>query len=382
MKSPTRMSAALARQWQSAERRETVLLTDDGTWPMELSIGRPLANVIASDLDGIRRHMEQWRQEKIGTVEWECSHFRSVAEPVAVPVRWSLASCAEWVAACRDTVVQIEYDVLIALLEQVDPQFHNLLTRRRVLWRGRDVAEIVRTCQTALELEPGSACGKPLRACVAAGVDTKFFERNHRLLIALLDIRFDGDASHLGLEDFLGAVRETDHWLLIADLDGSLLPFKRQRVRAFELRTTSLPGRRVLIVENEQCLHQLPQLDGTVAVLGAGLDVVWADAQWLQERQVAYWGDIDTWGLKCLAGARARLPLLRALLMTGDVFDEHYEFAVKEAVNAGLAVPNELLVNEQRLYQRLLCEDNGRLEQELIPASHVELALQDWATSS
>ena len=64
------------------------------------------------------------------------------------------------------------------------------------------------------------------------GIDTKFFERNAQLVTALLDVRFDGEVSKIGLASFLGAFTESDHWLLLLDLDGSLLPFKQMRVRA------------------------------------------------------------------------------------------------------------------------------------------------------
>src|SRR5690606_32849638 len=128
-----------------------------------------------------------------------------------------------------------------------------------------------------------------------------FFERHRSLIIKLLDVRFNGLVSELGLETFLGALDETDHWLLVADLDGSLLPFRLMRVRHTELLTNSLPGSRLLIVENERCVHQLPKVLGTVAVLGAGLNLAWMEATWLSQCSLAYWGDLDTWGRTILA---------------------------------------------------------------------------------
>ncbi len=71
------------------------------------------------------------------------------------------------------------------------------------------------------------------------GNDSKFFERHASLLTALLDERFDGEASRQGLAGFLGALPEDDHWLLIAPLAPGLLPFAQMRVRASELLTTA-----------------------------------------------------------------------------------------------------------------------------------------------
>lgn len=82
------------------------------------------------------------------------------------------------------------------------------------------------------------------------------------VLSQMLDVLFDDQASELGLEAFLGAEDEGHHWLLVADLDGQLLTFSQLRVRASELQEVALPGQRLLLVENERCLHQLQARHG------------------------------------------------------------------------------------------------------------------------
>jgi hypothetical protein len=119
----------------------------------------------------------------------------------------------------------------------------------------------------------------------------------------------------LGLEHFLDAADEGGHWLLVAPLAPGLLPFEQLRLRSSELRRTALPGRRLLVVENERSLYQLPELPDTVAALGAGLNLGWMQADWLGERAIAYWGDLDTWGLAMLADARRGQSVTQALMM-------------------------------------------------------------------
>ena len=133
-----------------------------------------------------------------------------------------------------------------------------------------------------------------MRTLSLAGIDTKFFERNARLVTSLLDVRLDGKVSKMGLEQFLGGFAESDHWLLVVDLDGGLLSFRKKRVPRSDLLVTTLPAARILIVENESCLRQLPALADTIAVLGAGFYLSWTAAPWLMEKRVGYWGDIDT----------------------------------------------------------------------------------------
>jgi len=52
-------------------------------------------------------------------------------------------------------------------------------------------------------------------------------------------------------------------------------------------------------------------------------------ALWLDDRALAYWGDLDTWGLSMLAMARLQRPHLKALMMDAATFSE---FAPRHAV--------------------------------------------------
>ena len=98
-----------------------------------------------------------------------------------------------------------------------------------------------------------------------------------------------------------------------------------------------------------------------------GFDLGWTDADWLSTKKVAYWGDIDTWGLQCLAAARKSIRHLDPLLMSSEVFSQFAELAVPEPVVAGNELPVDLTQAEKNLYKQLLEEPCGRLEQEFLP---------------
>jgi hypothetical protein len=164
------------------------------------------------------------------------------------------------------------------------------------------------------------------------------------------------------------------------DLDGALLPFSQLRVRSSELYDTPLPGNRLLIVENEACQHLLPATPQTIAVLGTGFDLRWTTADWLSTKQVAYWGDIDTWGLQLLAQARAAAGEMKALMMTAEIYEQFASSAVPEPVVASRNVPSNLTDAEQMLYRRLLDEPRGRLEQEFLPEELTRSEIANWAT--
>lgn len=389
MKSPQALAARLAQHWNSADWRERQLLGAAAAWPLTLAIGQPDTAVFLNDAAALRCHLQQWRaveQHGLGSVQWQERRYRGSSDAIAVPTHWQLAKPSQCIAAISHfkvpghAQVKSDYARLSTLIAGVErPGFQRLLVRRLVQWRETPTEAVIAAAHIALQLEPGCAQGKPLRALAVQGNDTKFFERHASLLTALLDERFDGEASRQGLVGFLGALPEDDHWLLIAPLSPDLLPFAQMRVRASELLTTPLPDSRILLVENERCLHQLPQpVAHTIAVLGAGLNLGWLAAPWLQGRRVAYWGDLDTWGLHMLATARHHLPHLQALLMDAATFSAHQHLAVAEPVHAPDSACGMLAPDEATLCVHLRTQQKGRLEQEFVPTNAVHRAVRAW----
>ena len=388
MKSPDELAAKLVRQWRSADYRETRLL-DNGAldtagfnasaWPLIFSIGKPSSRALIENLGAVRAHIHAWRDITVGEVIWEPVTFRSASEPISVPVQWILHTPSDWISAINNAQVASEFERLIHLREGADPLFQRLLIRQESLWRDRSEKEVLLALQLAINLSQGCAQGLPLRALALNGIDSKFYERNRQLIIQLLDFRFDGVVSQQGLEQFLGAAQDNNHWLLVVDLDGSLLPFRQIRVSDKDLLATSLPGTHLLIVENERCHHQLPACSNTLAILGAGQNLAWMAASWLSKKHLAYWGDIDTWGLHMLAQARHHQSDLTPLLMSKDSFELlGKDKAVQEAAPMRELPARGLTESELQLFSFLLAQEKGRLEQEFIAKESVVQAIRQW----
>ncbi|MGB1109676.1 MAG: Wadjet anti-phage system protein JetD domain-containing protein [Gammaproteobacteria bacterium] len=377
MKSPAQLRDKLRRQWSNGALREQRLL-DTSAWPLCLPIGKPSASQITHETASVREHLQAWRGEKIGQVEFHELSYRGTAGAVELPLNWILSGPDQWIAATGDAEIKAEYRLLSAILKATDSRFHPLLIRQRQLLQARAPDETILACQVAESLEPGLAQGRPLRAVSVAGCDSKFIQRNRSLIQKLLSMRFGDAVNEQGLEAFLDAEDEGEHWLLIASLSPGLLPFQQLRLRSSELRRTPLPGTHIIIVENERSLYQLPELPNTIAILGAGRNLNWMTAPWLKERRIAYWGDIDTWGLEMLATARRHQPKLTALLMDETIFDAHPSSAVKEPQPAAPTPPDELLATEKQLYLKLLQAERGRLEQEFLREKLVRDAITGW----
>ena len=90
---------------------------------------------------------------------------------------------------------------------------------------------------------------------------------------------------------------------------------------------------------------------------------------------MAYWGDIDSWGLVMLARARQLLPDLRALLMDAPTWRRFGALAGAEPLPAS-GPPEGLLPEEQALWDALRAEPaRARLEQERLPVAEARAAI-------
>ncbi len=374
MKSPDELAQHLLRQWQNNTLRAQRLLTPE-PWPLRLAIGKPTATQVLQQSASVQQHIQSWRQVTVGQVIFEHKNYRRLAEAVELPSYWQINSPSEWMQACQNAAVRYEFAVLSELISASDSCMHELLVRERNLWRHKPLNELLDTLKLAGKLSPGCAQGQPLRLLSGYGVDTKFVERHETLLRRLLDTRFADAASEQGLLNFLDALDEKDHWLLVRSLSEGLLPSQRLRITSAELAQTALPATRILLIENERCEHLLPPLRDCIAVLGAGFDLAWLAGQALEGKQLYYWGDLDTWGLAMLARARQLRPNLQALMMTQEVFTDYADFAVSEPQRAGDFDQSYLAADEQALLLDLQQRKKGRLEQEFIPIQRVQIEI-------
>lgn len=391
MKSPQYLKQQLAKHWLNSRQRELRLLTQE-SWPLKISIGKPSASEFVNTAS-LSQHIQQWRNVNVGKVEWSDVAYRAAEKAVSLPLYWIIDSPSQWIQACDDENISAEYRHLEGIVKDIDSLFYATVIRQLKLVLAKPIEEVLTAAKLALQLAPGCAEGRPLRAISMAGIDSKFFERHRSLIVQFLDVRFDDAVSEQGLEVFLAASNEKDHWLLLIPLGQDLLPFEQVRVRASELLEHGLQTDNILIIENEQCAHQLPtwstarsstrsiapsDLANTIAILGAGLNLNWLRANWLTNKNIAYWGDMDSWGLKMLAQARLLQPHLKALLMSEKVFLQYQPRAVIEPTIANENTPEGLELDESEFYQLLIHCEKGRLEQEFLPKKAVEQAIFEW----
>ena len=237
--------------------------------------------------------------------------------------------------------------------------------------------------------------GLYLRQVDIAGVDTKFIEGRRGLLAELLDVVQQTEMKEqllTGTRTFeqrfglrnkppLIRFRILDEQLAINGLSDITVP-------ADQFSRLELPVQRVFITENEINGLAFPVAPRALVVFGLGYGVeLLSGAEWLKDREIYYWGDIDTHGFAMLDRLRGMFPAALSLLMDRETLLAHRPLWVQEMV-PHVGPLTRLTDVEQALFEELQLNRIGervRLEQERISfghAQHALLALDGSASSA
>ena len=228
-----------------------------------------------------------------------------------------------------------------------------------------------------------------LRQVDLPGIDSKFIETHRAVLAELLDQVLPADA----VDTTAGGVAQ------FARRYGFLDKPARVRFRLLDPKHVAwVPGtdadytvsqaafarlapavRRVFITENEINFLAFPPAPGSLVVFGAGYGFeALAQAAWLKNREVHYWGDIDTHGFAILNQLRAHFPHAQSFLMDHDTLVEHQAQWTLEPQPTQRDLPR-LNEAERQVYDdlrwRRLRGEPLRLEQERIAFGCVERAV-------
>lgn len=234
-------------------------------------------------------------------------------------------------------------------------------------WREWDDATVGRFLAVTTWLRENDAAGHYIRELPVIGVDSKWIE-NHRAVIRAVtgprEFKQRPRMVQLRSLDPTVTVRGVEHLVLrLEDAAKSPPPFER-----------------VLFVENYVTFLALPELASTLTVFGDGYraDSIASRLPWLAEREVVYWGDLDSHGFRILDHLRARLPAVASVLMDPDTARVHLDLAVEEpeAVNFDGASLTPLERDSLALLREHSSTGCLRVEQERIVYDHLVAQLR------
>ena len=228
-----------------------------------------------------------------------------------------------------------------------------------------------------------------LRQVDLPGVHTKLIEGHRAVLAELFDLVLPEeaiDATHTGAFGFCRRYGFLDKPARVRfrmlDPTVRLLPMASdQDITLTQAAFSSLapPVTTVFITENEINFLAFPNVRDSMVIFGAGYGFAnLATVHWLQEKNILYWGDIDTHGFAILNQLRGFFPHTVSFLMDRETLLAHRQFWGSEPQpQTGDLL--RLTTEEQTLYDQLRQHTWGgsvRLEQEKIGFQFLAATLQ------
>ncbi len=376
---PEDIRLRLQRDWDKG-RIQAAVLGGVAVFPLRIPLRRPGGQDLSTQFSAARQWIASLvaaGKEKTGsgyTLEWDEIRHRQLGKnhiPVAALIETEedgLALIGKKGEAAR--LRQLAADIRDRFPD-LDPWI--IKNPREVL----EAAELWPRLLNVLEWVARNPCpGIYLRSVDLPGIDTKFIERNRGLLGELLDIVLQPDAidlSHIGKGSFERRygfkTKPTLVSFRILDPNLRIHGLSYLTVADEEFAGLSIPVRRVFVTENEVNLLAFPECAESMVLFGSGYGFSHlAPAEWLRDKEMFYWGDIDTHGFNILNQWRSHFPATRSLLMDRATLLAHRDFWGKEdrptARDLERLRPEEKSLYDDLRYDRLA--PALRLEQEQV----------------
>ena len=373
------------REWVNPTNLKARIL-GERQFPLSIGLKPPQGRSAVADILHFQRFIEEWKSFKYPNfVQWEDRTYRILAEQ-KVPVSLRIQSFDELVSFLGSEAQSrhVAWSKKMAPLLKINSAAFPAMVRHLETIEKMTTSDSELLAELIPQLHFNMGKGGYLRALPLIKVDTKFLE-NHRMLVAeILDVLHSNAISEQGgLWEWLNCEPSPKGWFFIRPLCEEMrsklggLPLFQMPQDVFKKQ--SLPALNILVVENLQSGLGLPEMENTIAIIGTGGNTAWLEAQWLNEKRVAYWGDIDSWGLSILSRVRTRITHVNSLMMDRETLLRHQERMVIEEKSIEVC-PEFLLASEKQLFGELRDRVYGfnRLEQERLSPEYIVSQLQDW----
>ncbi len=376
----TLRSRLLAR-WESGQLlAETLVPTT--LFPLRLSLSAPNSLELSKEFAKVQSWVGELRalsNVKGLTLEWKILNHRQLGRnelPSALTVH-SAEGAIAWLGKQKSSVLfQKLAATLLKRLPALEPWV--LKYPLRLLELEAHLDRLMAFIQWRL-LNPQPAIY--LRQLSLPGIDTKYLEQYRKVLSEWLDLCLPASAIntlYTSTADF--ALRygflEKPSLVRLRILDPA---FSIQGLTDITLTTEAfaeldLKITRIFIIENDINALTFPSTPGSMVIFGRGYGFNYlATANWIKNKQIIYWGDIDTHGFAILNQLRHYLPHAKSILMDEETLIKHQDHWTEET-KPSKAVLTALQPEEHDLYQKLQNNFFGvgvRLEQEYINYQYI-----------
>lgn len=376
---PAAIRAQLQRTWDDG-RILSARLRGEALFPLELRLRQPGVAEIGEQFDAVRswiKALEAGSKPAIGhgyDIIWREINHRQLGRN-RIPDRVVIDSETDALRLLGRHADARRFDQLAASALALFPQLKDWLGRRALTVLEQDAAwQRILAILAWFVAHPRPQLY--LRQLDIAGVDSKFIETRKALLTELLDQVLPAGAI---ASDAIGARQfESRYGLLgkpalirfrILDPAHCIGGMSDLSIPVAQFAALNLAVEQVFITENEINGLAFPDVERAMVIFGGGYGVDrLAQAGWLHQRDVAYWGDIDTHGFAILDRLRAYLPHARSMLMDAATLHAHRPLWGAEDIDKRYAGQlTRLGVDERALFESLRDDVFGeriRMEQE------------------
>lgn len=285
-----------------------------------------------------------------------------------------------------------ELRLFAALIEQTErecPQLLSYLERRPISVSAKG-EEWQRLTMTALWLYNRQKPGIYIREIELPGIDTKFIENNKAILAEMFDTLLPASAIEQNENRTNGFAKR--YGFKTAPLTVRFRPpLTKDKSDPSDITLTSddfasspIECKNIVVTENFTNFLSLPRTKDTAIIFGAGYGFEnLAQAKWLSDKKIFYWGDIDTHGFAILSQFRKLFPKAVSIMMNEETLLSHISLCAEEQK------PNRGAMTELTEAERNLCTalqtnqygKNLRLEQERINFKTVREVMEKISVS-
>jgi len=223
-----------------------------------------------------------------------------------------------------------------------------------------------------------------LRELDIPNIDSKLIEQHKHILSELLDqllpshqIRQDPKPKSVYYFEQRYGFKHDEQLIRFRILGKSLFDQVHDlSIPLSDFKNVNLPFRKIYITENKINGLSFPSVEDAIVIFGLGYGIQsLRNIAWLAEKEIIYWGDIDTHGYAMLSQIRGYYPQTKSLLMDLVTLQKFkHLWVVEPADKRFMSSLNHLTDDEMVLFSGLvnnLWGENVRLEQERISFQHV-----------
>lgn len=218
---------------------------------------------------------------------------------------------------------------------------------------------------------------------IPLALHTKFIEENKKIILSLfaeITLLSENEYKTKSFEEILGLKKKP----LLVRYRLNSVKYNRDEIAIPLFNFSRLDKeedlskiKRVFIIENEIVYLTFPLDEESLIIFGSGFQVkLLESANWLRNKELFYFGDIDEHGFEMLAMFRSVFPNTISFLMDDETYNSFTEYAVKG--KEATTLYDVFLTEDERQFLSKLrkSENKNRLEQERIPLCYIKERLQ------